>query len=523
VAFQGSAFQDQLVLQSGNSSEPRWKISALAAGLVEQARRSVRRPSRLLFIPFLLPAYFPRLLMLLLAILPVRWPRGESGKAFRLAVGNLVLLRHDRPEQAWYWMQRVLGSGRRSSEEHFLAAVCLYQGLGRLGEATSLFKRANDFDFQQAEALGVAPSRFRVLDETWARHIGDAATLDYVIKQRILESRPRQDTILYAPPGGRIGNRFLLRELAGHLRLIERPADLPFAATAVSALHSHYQFPRQPDGSTVFFWELASEVHRRWQKEGRGPLLELPPDVATRGWALLQAAGVPRGAWFVALHVRDITWKGLNAGIHAIRNADTAAYLPAIAEIARRGGYVVRMGDPDVPPLPPVANVIDYCRSDMRSDWMDIFLIARSRFMLGSASGPSFVPPLYGVPAVLTNWWPPGMRPWHAADIFIPKLLRRSANGRTLTLSETLAEPFSHCHSPRYLAEREGVHVEANDPEVIRGAVAEMLSRLDGDTRRDADVAELRATADRIYKARGHFGMAELAGDFLRRHGDFVA
>jgi putative glycosyltransferase (TIGR04372 family) len=124
---------------------------------------------------------------------------------------------------------------------------------------------------------------------------------------------------------------------------------------------------------------------------------------------------------------------------------------------------------------------------------------------------------------VLTNWWPPGMRPWHATDIFIPKLARRSADGRYLTLSETLREPFSHCHSPRYLAEREGVHVEDNEPEVIRGAVAEMLSRLDGDTRRDAELADLRARADRVYQAHGHLGMAQLAHDFLRHHQDFVA
>ena len=511
------------MLQSGNPSAPRSSIRALAASIVEQVRRSIRRPSRLLFIPFLLPSYFPRLLTLLLAILPVRWPHGERGKAFRLAVGNLVLLRHDRPEHAWYWMRRVLGSGRRSSEEHFLGAVCLYQGLGRLGEATALFKRANDFDFQKAQALGVDKSRYRVLDEVWARHIGDTATLDYVIKQGILEGRGRDDTIFYVPPGGRIGNRFLVQQLAAHVRLVERPDDLPFDPAAVGALHYHYQFPRQADGSTVFFWELASSTNQRWQKEGRSPLLELPADVATRGWALLQAAGVPRGAWFVALHVRDITWRGLNAGMQAIRNADTAAYLPAIAEITGRGGYVVRMGDPDAPPMPERANVIDYCRSDMRSDWMDIFLIARSRFMLGSASGPSFVPPLYGVPTVLTNWWPPGMRPWHAADIFIPKLLRRSADGRHLTLSETLREPFSYCHSPRYLAAHEGVYVEDNEPAVIRGAVAEMLSRLDGDLRRDADVADLRTRADRIYQANGHLGMARLAADFLRQHGDFVA
>src|SRR5262249_44556854 len=208
-----------------------------------------------------------------------------------------------------------------STEEYFLGGVCLYQGLGRMQEATALFARANERDFAQAQALGVARLPYRVLEGCWARHIGDAAILDYVIKLDALEGRPAQNIILYVPPGGRIGNPFLLRQLAQRVRLVERSDDLPFEPAAVGALHCHYQFPRQPDGSTVFFWELASKAHQRWHKEGRGPLLELPPDVTARGCALLEKAGVPRGAWFVALHVRDIRWRGTTAGLQAIRNA----------------------------------------------------------------------------------------------------------------------------------------------------------------------------------------------------------
>ena len=193
----------------------------------------MRRPSRLFIAALLLPSHFPRLLTLLLSILPVDWPRGERGKAFRLAVGNLVLLRHDRPEQAWYWMERVLRTGSRSTEEYFLGAVCLYQGLGRMQEATALFARANDRDYAQAQALGVARLPYRVLDEIWARHIGDAAILDYVIKLDTLEGGPAQDIILYVPPGGRIGNCFLLRQLAQRVRLVERADDLPFEPAAV--------------------------------------------------------------------------------------------------------------------------------------------------------------------------------------------------------------------------------------------------------------------------------------------------
>ena len=171
------------------------------------------------------------------------------------------------------------------------------------------------------------------------------------------------------------------------------------------------------------------------------------------------------------LHVRDISWKGLTAGLHAIRNADTASYLPAIGEITRRGGFVIRMGDRDG--AAAAARQRYRLLPQRHARGLDgYFPYCPQPFHPGICVGPDFVPPLYGVPVVLTNWWPPGMRPWHAWDIFIPKLAA-GADGSYLTLSETLQEPFSYCHSLRYLRAREGILVEDNDPELIRGAVAE--------------------------------------------------
>jgi putative glycosyltransferase (TIGR04372 family) len=509
----------ELVLQS---MAPSRRVG-FAGYMINRARAAIGKLSRLLVVPLLLLACFPRLLMALLAILPVHWPAAERAKRFRLKIGALVLLRHDRPEHAWFWMQRLLESGYRSREAYLLAAVCLYQGLGRLREATALFARANVLGAEKAKSLGLASDRYRLLDDVWARHIGDLATIDYVVKQGILDGRGSEDTILYVPPGGRISNRFLVQQLAQCLRLVERPADLPFDPSVVPLLSYHYQFPQLPDGTTAYFWELASKIHRRWHTEGRRPLLKLPPEIAARGRALLQSVGIPEEAWFVVLHLRDSRWKGLAAGMHGIRNVDPATYLGAIAEITGRGGWVIRIGDADSLPLPPLANFFDYCRSEIRADWMDIFLLASCRFMLGTNSGPCFVPPLYGNPVVLTNWLPPGMRPWHASDIFVPKLLKRKATGRYVTLRQTLQEPLSHCHSQRYLAEYAGLTVQDNDPELIRGAVTEMLSRADADPGRDDDVAGLRARADRIYQEHGNFGMAALARDFLRRHGDLIA
>jgi putative glycosyltransferase (TIGR04372 family) len=176
------------------------------------------------------------------------------------------------------------------------------------------------------------------------------------------------------------------------------------------------------------------------------------------------------------------------------------------------------MGDPGMKPLPPLANVIDYCHSNFRADWMDVFIAACCRFMVGTSSGPAFVPPMYGVPTILTNWWPPAERAWHASDIFIPKMPRRIADGSYLTLSETLAEPFSWCHSRRYLTDRYGVQLEDNEPEIIRAAVEEMAARFDSNTPVAAEVSKLQARAAEIYAANGVFGSGHLSQSFLERH-----
>jgi len=151
---------------------------------------------------------------------------------------------------------------------------------------------------------------------------------------------------------------------------------------------------------------------------------------------------------------------------------------------------------------------------------MDIFLLARCRFLVGTNSGPAFVPALYGTPTVMTNWWPAWERPWHKPDIFLPKLLRKLSDGRYLTLSETLSEPLGWSYSLRYLAKRCGVDVEDNDPEMIRAAVVEMFTQLDGTEGPHPDVTALRARADQIYHVQGIAGAAQLAGDFVRRHFD---
>jgi putative glycosyltransferase (TIGR04372 family) len=487
----------------------------------------VRQPSRLLLGPLIrsIPALvrFPRLGTFILLMLPAGLMEKIGGKSI-YHVAGYELFERDRPLQAWLCLQRCLQVGGRSTtDQYLLAAMCLYHGLGRFRDAMALLAQANEAGAKEVAALGLAELPFRVLDSVWARHIGHIAELDHVIKLGILEGRRREDTILYLPPGSLIANRFLLEQVATQLRLIETAADLPFDASAVQALHYNLRAPRLPDQTTAYFWEVAGKTYMRWHRDGRSPLFRLPLDTEARGWAALHQAGMPQGAWFVTLHVREGKWNGRNAGMSGIRNAEISTYFPAIAEIAHRGGWVVRIGDPEMTPMPQLQNVIDYCHSEIRSDWMDVFLLASCRFMIGTNSGPALVPALYGVPTVFTNWWPPAERPWHPSDLIMTKMLRRQADGRYLTMSEMLREPFSYCLSLGYLSNNEGVFVEDNNAELIRAAVAEMLARREAESSEDAEAAELRLRADKIYQSHGVVGMSELPREFLRRHSDLIA
>jgi putative glycosyltransferase (TIGR04372 family) len=486
---------------------------------VDPADKRVRRLARALLVRLArivrVRSGFPGLLRYLLRIVPRRWIGKSSWLCVR--IGH-QLLQLDRPAEAWPWFEEGLRCGHPPTDDLLIGAMCLYHGLGRFRDAMALLTRANEQGLEEARILGLDDGRYRVLGSVWARHIGHIATLDYVIKLGLLEGRSREHTILYLPTGSPVANQFLLQQMAAHLRVISDPNDLPFDEAAVQILHYDYLGPRLPDRKTAYFWTIAAETQRRWHNSRRVPLLTLPPEIEARGWAALRGAGIPQGAWFVALHVREGTWDGRNAGLHGMLNADIATYEPAIAEITRRGGWVIRMGDPRMRRLRPTANVLDYCHSDLRADWMDVFLAARCRFMLGTSSGPAYLPALYGVPSVLTNWWPPAQRPWHSADLFIPKMLRHKADGRYLTLPETLAEPFSYCHSAHYLANVERVRVEDNDPGSIRAAVAEMLDRLEGGTSADPELDILRAQADTIYGRCGALGMAQLAASFVKMH-----
>jgi putative glycosyltransferase (TIGR04372 family) len=257
------------------------------------------------------------------------------------------------------------------------------------------------------------------------------------------------------------------------------------------------------------FPALARKAQLKWEAEDRGPLLELSPEHRERGYRLLRDLGVPDLAWFVGLHVRETKDR-------SIRDADITTYRLAVEEIARRGGWVLRLGDRRMRPLPSWPNSIDFAHSVRREDWMDVFVWAEGRFFISTSSGPQLIPTSFGKPVAMTNFGPLTTMLCAKNDILLPKQYWLEREKRYLTLSERMNPEFALQESVDAFAKL-GIRAVDNTPEDLRDVVIEMMDRLEDRHTEAEHERELQTRFAELVAAR-EFYPARIARVFLSRY-----
>ena len=308
--------------------------------------------------------------------------------------------------------------------------------------------------------------------------------LDIYVKARILGHTPDVAAILLAPPR-LVVNKALLeywkKAAAPYVTVISDEREIAEFQERYGENLLFVDYFEMPDGRVLDRALAHPAFQRQWEDEGRAPLLRLSDEHRKRGRTALGSLGMPADAWFVSLHVREAGYRaeGVPWDYNAYRNSRIEDYFAAIEAITARGGWVVRIGDASMTPLPPMERVIDYVHSEARADWMDLFCCSQCRFFIGTPSGPDSVAFAFGVPVVNTNWFPPGYWSKSPRDLFVPKLLRRRESGRYIDIHEATRAPLAGLHTPAYF-DAHGIDVVDNDPADIADAAIEMMDRLDG-------------------------------------------
>jgi putative glycosyltransferase (TIGR04372 family) len=413
-----------------------------------------------------------------------------------LDIGNAALADGDHPTALFAYETSIkahpqdLLTRLQIGVTHYLAAD--YEAAERH------FSIVDSLRASEQERWGVTELPVRLMHATWLQAVGHIACLDTYLKAERLGWLAPARTILpfdvrNPPAGWRLLPYFSqFMEVVG---VADNPGEtldsMIFGDTKSTLAPEHRELRRialmhyfwagkDSDGRTRWFAPWGAAVQRAWKAQGRDALLSVEEkDYRSFRITMEQSFGLPRDAWFVLLHVREPGFKSDWEKIHGYtRNADIDTYDEAIDHIVSRGGWVVRGGDPSMRPISARPNVIDYATSTCRSPELDILLCATCKTFLGTNSGFSLVPPLFGKRCVLTNWSPIGTPNWYPDDIMIPKLVRSRATGAWLSFEEMFAGVGGWSQWTRDF--QTDLEIVDNDRADICDAVREMLDEIDG-------------------------------------------
>jgi putative glycosyltransferase (TIGR04372 family) len=431
----------------------------------------------------------------------------DSAKAHVLLIESMIALGHfDEAFTAWEkvfkrWPDWTEGRARVQSAFYYAGQAQTEKAiLQKVLDTYNEFARVH-----QLEKLGL-----RLLSE-FPTGIGHMALLDNYAKMSILGRRSKAKPILLVRPG--VANQAYLDYFREYLPIqISDPVAFSLLSPLAKYLEDHVTAVLDASGKQIYDpYTVEASIQSRWEAEGRGPLLTLKDEDQKRGQECLERLGVPAGAWFAAVHVRGGREKERSA-----RDADITTYRLAMEEIVARGGWVIRMGDQSMEPLHPMPHVVDYALSDLRRDWMDVFLWARCRFFIGCLSGPLMVPFTFGVPGVIANWSSLATRLWFKQDIYIFKLHWSVAEARYLSIAEVSSSALASAESSKYLKEK-GIKLIDNTPEEIRDLVVEMMDRLDGKLNYTEEDERMQKKFNQVSISNSNGENSRAGRDFLRK------
>jgi putative glycosyltransferase (TIGR04372 family) len=282
-------------------------------------------------------------------------------------------------------------------------------------------------------------------------------------------------------------------------------------------------------GSERHVSELSPDRDLKGVVAQTGPLLSFTPEEERHGQMALSEMGVPDGAPFACFHVRDsayldATYPHHRWDYHSFRDMTLDSFLPVLEALAERGYYMIRLGSVVKQALETTnPRIIDYA-TQFRTDFLDVYLSAKSRFYLGSDSGIFALTQLFRRPiAMVSVPSTERVHSWGPNDLTIPKKLWLRSQGRTLTFRETI-ESGAGRFARSDLFEDLGLDVIENSPEEIAALAIEMDERLNGTWQAADEDEELQRRFWSIYEGSELHGnvLARIGAEFLRQNKDLL-
>lgn len=191
----------------------------------------------------------------------------------------------------------------------------------------------------------------------------------------------------------------------------------------------------------------------------------------------------------VCIYARDGAYlekidENKNWKYHDYRNMDVNTYIKSIKYLISKGYKVIRVGSVVNQAVSfSEKNFYDYSLSGNRSEFLDLFLISISDFVVGSSSGATDIAELFKVPFLAVNFAPCIGSPLGKNDLYIPKkYIDINDKDKVIPFKKVIKWVDSnHMYQGDWLEKNYGLAYLDNTPDEILDAVIEMERRVRGE------------------------------------------
>ena len=210
------------------------------------------------------------------------------------------------------------------------------------------------------------------------------------------------------------------------------------------------------------------------------PTLSFTKEQNIQGHNLAKNMGIDKDDWFVCIHNRSAMYLKTirptdDFSYHNLRDCSFEMLYESAKLIMDKGGKCIRMssGEQNKLSINAPSNIIDYA-GKYQSDFMDIYLPTKCKFMIGAQSGLIEVPKIFNIPVGVTNIWPLRDVSMSLNSLYIPKLLWSIEDKRFLSYKEIVDYNIGKYDSPAdYISH--GLELVENDADDIKLLTLDMF------------------------------------------------
>ena len=422
--------------------------------------------------------FLKRMILLIRMTMISRWQRIWLGVSWSMIGGRFRI-----PTAIEQW--NISGSSflpdknfrlMRASQDRWEDAECI-QRLGNYHQAVKIREEIllELYDYQGVTSKEYFPP---VLGTTWSSNFGHLSAIGHHKLAQLLKIIPEGQRCLL--DNNKNANPELLREVSLGMPIVNqnsgtRWSEMPAFWHFSERIRTIKSMDGFIDGNKLFD-EIFTENNL---KSLKGNYLRLSEQYSNKSLRKLETYGLPKSAKFVSLHIRE------GGPIGDPRTQPISSFIPAINEINRNGYWVIRIGDGSMASLPNMPMVIDLVPKKYSEKALHAYVLAKSEFYLGTASGPSWVPRIFGVPSLITNLNEVATQAGRAPEgsIHIPKKYINS-KGEMLSLLQMFSQGFAFSSLMLHEIKRMGFSLEPNSSEEIFEATKEIIETVGQNVKR---------------------------------------